>query len=164
MQPCLVCLICQPVQAIRAASKACRWCDHVTNACNALLLCHIACSDIGGCKEQIEKMREVVELPMLHPEKFVQLGIDPPKGVLCYGPPGWCLGSVSPAVVSLYSQCFSTQHSSGWLLIPCVRGTALFIPWHVRVQHCGPLAAAMNATRLPPNYCSKLQSEQTSLL
>jgi len=38
-------------------------------------------------------MREVVELPMLHPEKFVQLGIDPPKGVLCYGPPGWCPGS-----------------------------------------------------------------------
>ncbi len=33
-------------------------------------------------------MREVVELPMLHPEKFVKLGIDPPKGVLCYGPPG----------------------------------------------------------------------------
>ena len=48
----------------------------------------ITYSDIGGCKEQIEKMREVVELPMLHPEKFVALGIDPPKGVLCYGPPG----------------------------------------------------------------------------
>mmetsp|Transcript_22353 Transcript_22353/g.58254 ORF Transcript_22353/g.58254 Transcript_22353/m.58254 type:complete len:424 (+) Transcript_22353:119-1390(+) len=45
-------------------------------------------SDIGGSKEQMERMREVVELPMLHPEKFVQLGIDPPKGVLCYGPPG----------------------------------------------------------------------------
>lgn len=45
-------------------------------------------SDIGGSKEQIEKMREVVELPLLHPEKFVALGIDPPKGVLCYGPPG----------------------------------------------------------------------------
>ena len=42
----------------------------------------------GGCKEQIERMREVVELPMLHPERFVALGIDPPKGVLCYGPPG----------------------------------------------------------------------------
>ena len=39
-------------------------------------------NDVGGCKEQIEKMREVVELPMLHPEKFVKLGIDPPKGVL----------------------------------------------------------------------------------
>jgi 26S proteasome regulatory subunit T1 len=45
-------------------------------------------ADIGGSKEQIDKMREVVELPMLHPEKFVALGIDPPKGVLCYGPPG----------------------------------------------------------------------------
>lgn len=45
-------------------------------------------ADIGGCKEQIERMREVVELPMLHPERFVALGIDPPKGVLCYGPPG----------------------------------------------------------------------------
>ena len=39
-------------------------------------------------ERQIDKMREVVELPMLHPEKFVKLGIDPPKGVLCYGPPG----------------------------------------------------------------------------
>lgn len=45
-------------------------------------------SDIGGCKEQIEKIREVVEMPLLHPEKFVSLGIDPPKGVLLYGPPG----------------------------------------------------------------------------
>jgi 26S proteasome regulatory subunit T1 len=45
----------------------------------------------GGCKEQIERMREVVELPMLHPERFVALGIDPPKGVLCYGPPGACI-------------------------------------------------------------------------
>ena len=44
--------------------------------------------DIGGCKEQIERIREVVELPMLHPEKFEALGIDPPKGVLLYGPPG----------------------------------------------------------------------------
>ena len=55
-------------------------------------------SDIGGCKEQIDKMREVVELPMLHPEKFVALGIDPPKGVLLYGPPGtggWRFGWVA---------------------------------------------------------------------
>jgi len=56
-------------------------------------------ADIGGCKEQIEKMREVVELPLLHPEKFVRLGIDPPKGVLCYGPPGAACAS------SPHSQC-----------------------------------------------------------
>ena len=48
----------------------------------------ITYSDIGGCKEQIEKVREVVEIPMLHPERFVNLGIEPPKGLLLYGPPG----------------------------------------------------------------------------
>ncbi|CAD6579464.1 MAG: 26S proteasome regulatory subunit 7 [Cyphobasidiales sp. Tagirdzhanova-0007] len=45
-------------------------------------------SDVGGCKEQVEKLREVVETPLLHPERFVALGIDPPKGVLLFGPPG----------------------------------------------------------------------------
>merc|ERR1719415_472109 len=45
-------------------------------------------ADVGGCKEQIEKLREVVEVPLLHPERFVNLGIDPPKGVLLFGPPG----------------------------------------------------------------------------
>ncbi|KAM3160693.1 AAA domain-containing protein [Lachancea thermotolerans] len=45
-------------------------------------------SDVGGCKEQIDKLREVVELPLLSPERFAALGIDPPKGILLYGPPG----------------------------------------------------------------------------
>jgi len=45
-------------------------------------------SDVGGCKDSIEKLREVVELPLLHPERFARLGIDPPKGILLYGPPG----------------------------------------------------------------------------
>merc|ERR1711957_658676 len=48
----------------------------------------ITYADVGGCKEQIEKLREVVEMPLLQPGKFVELGIDPPKGVLLYGPPG----------------------------------------------------------------------------
>jgi 26S proteasome regulatory subunit T1 len=49
---------------------------------------NVTYKDVGGCKEQIAKIREVVEKPMRNPEKFVQLGIDPPKGVLLYGPPG----------------------------------------------------------------------------
>merc|ERR1712066_1009160 len=48
----------------------------------------ITYADVGGCKDQIEKLREVVEIPLLHPGKYVNLGIDPPKGVLMYGPPG----------------------------------------------------------------------------
>ena len=41
--------------------------------------------DVGGAEESLEKLREVVEMPLLHPERFVKLGIDPPKGVLLYG-------------------------------------------------------------------------------
>lgn len=43
--------------------------------------------DVGGAKDAMEKLREVLELPLLHPERFVTLGVDPPKGVLLYGPP-----------------------------------------------------------------------------
>jgi len=63
-------------------------------------------ADIGGSKEQIEKMREVVELPLLHPEKFVRLGIDPPKGVLCYGPPGTGKTLLARAVANRTDACF----------------------------------------------------------
>ena len=48
----------------------------------------IAYEDIGGLDEQILKVRELVELPMRHPELFRKLGIVPPKGVLLFGPPG----------------------------------------------------------------------------
>jgi len=48
----------------------------------------ISYEDIGGLDEQIQKVREMIELPMKHPEIFRRLGINPPKGVLLYGPPG----------------------------------------------------------------------------
>ena len=44
--------------------------------------------DIGGLKSVIQRVRELIELPLKYPEIFKRLGIDPPKGVLLYGPPG----------------------------------------------------------------------------
>ena len=44
--------------------------------------------DIGGLKDEIQKVREMIELPLRHPEIFEKLGIEAPKGVLLYGPPG----------------------------------------------------------------------------
>jgi proteasome regulatory subunit len=48
----------------------------------------IAYKDIGGLEPQIEEIREVVELPLIKPELFKKVGIDPPTGVLLIGPPG----------------------------------------------------------------------------
>ena len=44
--------------------------------------------DIGGLREEIQKVREIIELPLRHPELFVRLGVEAPKGVLLHGPPG----------------------------------------------------------------------------
>jgi transitional endoplasmic reticulum ATPase len=48
----------------------------------------VSYEDIGGVEEQVKKVREMIELPMKHPEIFRKLGIQPPKGVLLHGPPG----------------------------------------------------------------------------
>ena len=44
--------------------------------------------DIGGCRKQMAQIREMVELPLRHPQLFKAIGIKPPRGVLMYGPPG----------------------------------------------------------------------------
>lgn len=62
--------------------------------------------DVGGAKDAIEKLREVVETPLLHPERFVALGIDPPKGVLLYGPPGTGKTLSARAVANRTDACF----------------------------------------------------------
>ena len=48
----------------------------------------ISYSDVGGLEDQLQEVRETVELPLKKPELFKNIGIDPPKGVLLYGPPG----------------------------------------------------------------------------
>ncbi len=52
------------------------------------LIPKIAYEDIGGLDDTIQRLREMVELPMRYPELFERLGVEPPKGVLLYGPPG----------------------------------------------------------------------------
>ncbi|ADP77767.1 AAA family ATPase, CDC48 subfamily [Methanothermus fervidus DSM 2088] len=51
-------------------------------------LTDVTYEDIGGMKEAIQKVREMIEIPLKNPELFERLGIEPPKGVLLHGPPG----------------------------------------------------------------------------
>jgi len=62
--------------------------------------------DVGGAKDAMEKLREVLELPLLHPERFVTLGVDPPKGILLYGPPGTGKTLSARAVANRTDACF----------------------------------------------------------
>lgn len=62
--------------------------------------------DVGGAKDAMEKLREVLETPLLHPERFVALGIDPPKGILLYGPPGTGKTLSARAVANRTDACF----------------------------------------------------------
>lgn len=56
--------------------------------------------DIGGLKDELQKVREMIELPLKHPEMFERLGIKPPKGVLLYGPPGTGKTLIAKAVAN----------------------------------------------------------------
>src|SRR5574337_1237789 len=60
----------------------------------------ITYDDLGGLKKEVQKIREMVELPMRHPELFEKLGVEPPKGVLLYGPPGTGKTLIAKAVAS----------------------------------------------------------------
>jgi transitional endoplasmic reticulum ATPase len=60
----------------------------------------ISYEDIGGLKDEMQRVREMIELPMRHPELFQKLGIEPPKGVLLYGPPGTGKTLIAKAVAS----------------------------------------------------------------
>jgi len=64
--------------------------------------------DIGGLKRELRLVREMIELPLKHPEIFQRLGIDPPKGVLLYGPPGTGKTLIAKAVANEVDAHFIT--------------------------------------------------------
>ncbi len=61
---------------------------------------HVTYEDVGGLKREISMIREMIELPLRHPELFERLGIEPPKGVLLHGPPGTGKTLIAKAVAS----------------------------------------------------------------
>lgn len=99
------------VEKVRPSSIA-----RITNATNIEILSealaekyvipHVAYEDIGGLHEEVQRIREIVELPLKHPEVFQRLGINPPKGVLLYGPPGTGKTLLAKAVASEVSATF----------------------------------------------------------
>ena len=63
--------------------------------------------DIGGLGTQVQRIREMIELPLRYPQVFERLGIDPPKGVLLYGPPGTGKTLIARAVANETSAFFT---------------------------------------------------------
>jgi transitional endoplasmic reticulum ATPase len=68
----------------------------------------VAYEDIGGLDRELEQVREMIELPMRHPELFKRLGIEPPKGVLLHGPPGTGKTLIAKAVANEIDASFHT--------------------------------------------------------
>jgi transitional endoplasmic reticulum ATPase len=67
----------------------------------------VSYEDVGGLRNQVQKIREMIELPLKYPELFERAGIDPPKGVLLYGPPGTGKTLIAKAVANETDAHFS---------------------------------------------------------
>jgi transitional endoplasmic reticulum ATPase len=82
--------------------------ETVTGGSNEQPTTGVTYEDIGGLDDELELVREMIELPLSEPEVFARLGIEPPKGVLLYGPPGTGKTLIAKAVANEVDAHFLT--------------------------------------------------------
>ncbi|KAL0221899.1 hypothetical protein RCL1_001753 [Eukaryota sp. TZLM3-RCL] len=100
--------------------------------------------DIGGLTEQIKEIKEVIELPILHPEIFDALGIAQPKGVLLYGPPGTGKTLLARAVAH-HTKCSFIRVSGSELVQKYIgEGSRLVREIFVMARQCAPAIIFMD--------------------
>ena len=76
----------EPVEVIQETEVVVK--DEPVSESEIINATKVTYEDVGGLDDELERVREMIELPLKHPRLFDRLGIDPPKGVLLYGPPG----------------------------------------------------------------------------
>jgi len=99
LKPPVEAVIIQPTTEIEISEKPFKEAPHIPR---------VSYEDIGGLGEQIKRIREMVELPLRHPELFERLGVEAPKGVLLHGPPGTGKTLIAKALASEANANFFT--------------------------------------------------------
>jgi len=99
---------CSPAADALLVNKATQFTVSDKPASEAPAVPRISYEDIGGLGDEVKKVREMIELPLRHPELFERLGVEAPKGVLLHGPPGTGKTLLAKAVASETNANFMT--------------------------------------------------------
>lgn len=122
--------------------------------------------DIGGCRRQIATIREMIEMPLRYPQVFRTVGIDPPKGVLMYGPPGSGKTIIAKAVSEETGTFFF--HLNGPEIMSKLAGESesnlrkvrrnLTIDSRTLIPFFRSRRPLKSAREMPPPFCSLMRS------